>query len=126
MKRVIGLGGIFFKCEDREVVKDWYSKHLGIPIEPWGAVFPWRRHDQPDEETYTAWSPFKGDTTYFEPSKNEFMVNYQVEDLAALLVVLRSEGVEVLDALEESEFGKFAWIVDPEGRKVELWEPPKK
>lgn len=125
MKRVIGLGGIFFKCEDHEKTKDWYKKHLGVPVEPWGAMFPWRRADKPEEETYTVWSPFKKDTAYFEPSNNEFMVNYQVEDLHGLLDTLRKEGVTVLDKTEDSEYGKFGWIIDPEGRKIELWEPPK-
>ncbi len=125
MKRVIGIGGIFFKCKDNEKIKNWYGKHLGIPAEPWGAVFPWRRHDKPSEETYTAWSPFKGDTSYFQPSDHDYMINYQVEDLHALLKTLRDEGVQVMDKVEESEFGKFGWIIDPEGRKVELWEPPK-
>lgn len=125
MKRVIGLGGIFFKCKDQETVKDWYKTHLGIPVEPWGAIFPWRRHDKPEEETYSAWSPFKEDTTYFQPSEHEYMINYQVEDLFALLETLKKEGVTVLEKTEESEFGKFGWIIDPEGRKIELWEPPK-
>ncbi len=125
MKRVIGLGGIFFKCEDQEKTKEWYQKHLGIPVEPWGAMFPWRRADKPDEVTYTAWSPFKKDTSYFEPSSNEFMVNYQVEDLNGLLELLKQEGVTVLDKSEDSEYGKFGWILDPEGRKIELWEPPR-
>ena len=125
MKRVIGLGGIFFKSNDHDAVKNWYAQHLGIPVEDWGAVFPWRRHDDPSTESYTAWSPFKGDTKYFEPSHHDFMVNYQVEDLHGLLAKLREEGVTVMDATEESEFGKFGWILDPEGRKIELWEPPK-
>ncbi len=124
MKRVIGIGGIFFKCKDHKAIKNWYAEHLGIPTEDWGAVFPWRRHDKPDEETYTAWSPFKGDTKYFEPSQHDFMVNYQVENLPSLLETLRQEGVEVVGNIEESEFGKFGWIIDPEGRKIELWEPP--
>ena len=124
MKRVIGLGGIFFNCQDQEKTKDWYSKHLGIKIEPWGAVFPWRRHDDPAAETYSAWSPFKGDTNYFEPSQHDYMVNYQVDDLFALLEKLREEGVQVMEETEVSEFGKFGWVIDPEGRKIELWEPP--
>lgn len=125
MKRVIGIGGIFFKCKDQAAVNSWYKKHLGIPAEEWGATFPWRRHDDPSVETYTAWSPFKTDTNYFEPSQHDFMVNYQVEDLTALLVKLREEGVTVLGDIDESEFGKFGWILDPEGHKIELWEPPK-
>lgn len=125
MKRVIGLGGIFFKCEDQKAVRDWYATHLGIPTEDWGAIFPWRRHDKPEEESYTAWSPFKGDTKYLEPSQHDYMINYQVEDLHALMDLLRNEGVTILGSVEESEFGKFGWILDPEGRKIELWEPPK-
>ena len=125
VKRVIGLGGIFFKCKDNEAVKSWYEKHLGIPVQPWGASFPWRRAENPDEETYSVWSPFKGDTEYFNPSKHDFMVNYQVEDLFQLLEILKSEGVQVMEETDVSEFGKFGWVIDPEGRKIELWEPPK-
>lgn len=125
MKRVIGIGGIFFKSKDREAVRDWYATHLGITTEEWGTTFPWRRHDNPEDETYTAWSPFKADTKYFEPSKQEYMINYQVDDLNALLAKLKEEGVTVMDKTDESEFGKFGWIIDPEGRKIELWEPPK-
>ncbi len=125
MRRVIGIGGIFFKTNDRETVRDWYATHLGIPSEEWGTTFPWRRHENPDDETYTVWSPFKSDTDYFEPSKQEYMINYQVDDLNALLSMLKKEGVIVMDKTDESEFGKFGWIIDPEGRKIELWEPPK-
>lgn len=124
MKRVIGIGGVFFKSQDHEATKQWYSQHLGIPMESWGASFPWRRSDNPDEETYTAWSAFKGDTKYFEPSQHDFMINYQVADLHGLLDALRSEGVTVVDKVDESAYGKFGWIIDPEGRKIELWEPP--
>ncbi len=123
--RVIGIGGVFFKTKNRESVMKWYEEHLGIHTESWGAVFPWRRKDHPEKETYTAWSPFKNDTEYFDPSPHEYMINYQVEDLSGLLETLRSEGVTVLGKTEESEFGKFGWIIDPEGRKIELWEPPE-
>jgi predicted enzyme related to lactoylglutathione lyase len=125
MKRVIGVGGVFFKSQDNKATRQWYQQHLGIASEEWGAIFPWRRKENPEEETYTAWSPFKADTSYFEPSKHDYMINYQVEDLLALLSELRKEGVTVIGNLEESEFGKFGWILDPEGRKIELWEPPK-
>ncbi len=125
MKRVIGLGGIFFKTQDRGTVADWYKKHLGIPVEDWGAIFPWRRNDESGEETYSVWSPFKGDTNYFEPSEFDYMINYQVDDLHALIAKLKEERVTVIDKVEESEFGKFGWIIYPEGRKIELWEPPK-
>jgi len=124
-KRVIGIGGIFFKSEDNAALKDWYNKHLGIESESWGSVFEWRRKNNPDDVTYTAWSPFKKDSPYFAPSKKDFMVNYQVENLHELMIALKEEGVEVVGEIEESEFGKFGWILDPEGNKIELWEPPK-
>lgn len=124
-KRVIGIGGIFFKSEDTAALRDWYDKHLGIKSESWGAVFEWRRKDNPDELTSTAWSLFKKDTTYLEPGKKDFMVNYQVENLQLLMVALKEEGVTIVGDIEESEFGKFGWILDPEGNKIELWEPPK-
>jgi predicted enzyme related to lactoylglutathione lyase len=125
MKKVIGIGGVFFKSQDNKATIEWYRNHLGIEAETWGAMFPWRRKENPDEETYTAWSPFKADTNYFEPSQHDFMINYQVDDLHALLDELRKEGVTVMEKVEESEYGKFGWILDPEGRKIELWEPPK-
>lgn len=106
-------------------MRDWYAKHLGINSEAWGATFPWRRAENPEEETYTAWSPFKEDTTYLNPSQHDFMVNYQVDDLHALFEQLKNEGVTIVGEIDESEFGKFGWILDPEGRKIELWEPPK-
>lgn len=124
-KRVIGIGGIFFKSKDSEAARNWYRQHLGIESESWGAIFEWRRKENPDDETYTAWSVFKGDTKYFEPSQQGFMVNYQVEDLEELIQTLKIEGVEVIGEIEESEFGKFGWIIDPDGNKIELWEPPK-
>ncbi len=123
-KRVTGIGGIFFKTANQTEIRKWYAKHLGIQSELWGAVFPWRHADNPDKEGYTAWSPFKPDTNYFEPSAKEFMINYRVENLTELLATLREEGVTVMDETEESEFGKFGWILDPEGNKIELWEPP--
>jgi predicted enzyme related to lactoylglutathione lyase len=125
MKRVIGLGGVFFKCQDNNAIREWYQNHIGIASEEWGAIFPWRRKENPEDETYSVWSPFKADTSYFEPSKQDYMINYQVEDLLALLSELRKEGVRVIGDVESSEFGKFGWILDPEGRKIELWEPPK-
>jgi predicted enzyme related to lactoylglutathione lyase len=125
-KRVIGIGGIFFKCKDNDQMREWYTRHLGIESESWGAVFKWRRHDKPEEETYTAWSPFKGDTDYFSPSEHDYMINYQVENLEELLKTLKAEGVQIIGEMQDTEFGKFGWILDPEGRKIELWEPPRK
>lgn len=126
MKRVIGIGGIFFKAHDPKSLKEWYNTHLGItPAGDWGSVFEWRSAEDPAEKGQTVWSVFSDDTEYFEPSKSSFMLNYRVENLHRLLEQLRNEGVQVADKIEESEFGKFGWVVDPEGNKIELWEPPK-
>ena len=124
MKRVTGIGGIFFKTKDPEAMKTWYREHLGIVPEADGHVlFKWRDQDAPEQMGYTAWAPFRNDTDYFAPSTAPFMINYRVDDLHALLDQLRQEGVEVIDKVEEYEFGRFGWIVAPEGNKIELWEP---
>ncbi|WP_226389432.1 VOC family protein [Penaeicola halotolerans] len=125
MKKVTGIGGVFFKCEDREKMRAWYAEHLGIHSEEWGGVFEWRDKTNPDIEGYTAWSPFKQETRYFDPSKQDFMINYRVDDLEALAAELKKAGIEEVGEREYSDFGKFTWIMDPEGRKIELWEPPK-
>lgn len=125
MKRVTGIGGVFFKSPDPKALGEWYRRHLGIPVEDWGGhAFRWSGPDNPDGVGTTVWSPFKADTGYFAPSSASFMVNYRVADLHALLAVLRAEGVQVMDKVEESEFGKFGWVMDPDGNKLELWEPP--
>ncbi len=123
MKRVTGIGGLFFKCKDPEKTKEWYKKHLGLPVNEWGATFAWRDNDHPDKDCYTAWSPFPADTKYFGPSQKDFMFNYRVENLEELLKLLAREGVEIVGKIEEYEYGKFGWIMDPEGNKIELWEP---
>jgi len=126
MKRVTGIGGVFFKSSDPEKLKQWYQEHLGIECMPGnGAIFSWRDSDNPEEEGMTIWSLFKAETKYFDPSTAPFMINYRVVDLHALLAVLREEGVQVDDKVSEDEFGKFAWVMDPEGNRIELWEPPK-
>ncbi len=125
MKRVTGFGGIFFKAKDPKTLGDWYRKHLGMNVEDWGGVtFHWVTPENPTGVGTTVWSPFKEKTEYFAPSKADFMMNFRVDDLHALLAVLRDEGCQVDDKTEESEFGKFGWVIDPEGNKVELWEPP--
>ena len=119
MKRVTGIGGIFFKARDRAALAAWYQKHLGVPVTEHGfAVFEWKGPGM------TVWNAFAHDTTYFAPSDAPFMINYRVEDLHALLAALRAEGVTVDDKVEESEFGKFGLVLDPEDNRVELWEPP--
>jgi predicted enzyme related to lactoylglutathione lyase len=125
MKRVTGIGGIFFKTKDPAKIKAWYGKHLGLPVDEYGASFKWLEVDNKDAETpaLTAWSPFKDDTKYFAPSEKPFMFNYRVENLVELLKLLKEEGVEVVGEMQEFPYGKFGWIMDPEGNKIELWEP---
>ncbi|MBF8297098.1 MAG: glyoxalase [Bacteroidetes bacterium] len=123
MKRVTGLGGVFFRCTDPEKMKDWYRTHLGIESDKYGGMFTWRNPDDPGKTCITAWSPFPDSTEYFKPSDKQFMFNYRVENLRALLDELRKEGVTVVGEVEEFEYGKFGWIMDPEGNKIELWEP---
>jgi predicted enzyme related to lactoylglutathione lyase len=120
MKRVTGIGGVFFKSEDPKQLKAWYQKHLEV-----GDIFQWIDPNQPDAKSpaQTIWSPFKNDTTYFAPSEKPFMFNYRVHDLHALLAMLREEGVTIVGEVEEHPYGKFGWILDPEGNKIELWEP---
>lgn len=125
MKRVTGIGGIFFKARDPKALGAWYKAHLGIDVQDWGgAAFQWKGEGNPDGTGTTVWSPFAADTKYFEPGSASFMINYRVADLHALLATLRAEGVQVEDKVQESEYGKFGWIVDPEGNKIELWEAP--
>lgn len=125
MKRVTGIGGVFFKSRDPTSLAAWYQAHLGIDVQAWGgASFHWKGPDNPDGVGATVWSPFAADTAYFAPSTAPFMINYRVADLHALLAVLRAEGVQVDDKVEESAYGKFGWVIDPEGNKLELWEPP--
>lgn len=123
MKRVTGIGGIFFKCANPDATKEWYGKHLGLPTDPYGASFEWRQLENPDEKGTTVWSPFAANTTYFEPSQAEFMVNYRVENLVELVAALKEEGVTVLDEIATYDYGKFVHILDPDCRKIELWEP---
>jgi predicted enzyme related to lactoylglutathione lyase len=125
MKRVTGIGGIFFKAHDPKALGQWYKKHLGIAVDDWGGTsFRWVNDDNPTGIGSTVWSPFKADTDYFAPSTASFMINYRVDDLHALLALLREEGCNVVDKVEESDFGKFGWVIDPEGNKVELWQAP--
>jgi len=122
MKRVTGIGGIFFKCENPQSMKKWYDTHLGFNTDDYGTSFEWRHTDNPDKKAFSVWSPFDAKTKYFEPSQKEFMVNYRVENLEWLLEELKKEGVQVLDEIETVEYGKFAHIIDPEGNKIQLWE----
>ena len=121
LNRVTGIGGLFFKTEQPDKLKDWYKKHLGFNTDNWGCTFWWK--DNNGKPASTQWSPFKNDTTYFKPSEKEFMFNYRVDNLSELLEILEEEGVQIVGKMEEYEYGKFGWIVDPDGNKIELWEP---
>jgi predicted enzyme related to lactoylglutathione lyase len=121
MAKVIGFGGVFFKSRDPKALAEWYAKHLGVNIENFGGVMYAEDEKRPG---FTLWMPFADSTKHFEPSQREFMLNFRVDDLAALLRQLRSAGVQVEARTEDSEYGRFGWIADPDGTRIELWEPP--
>jgi predicted enzyme related to lactoylglutathione lyase len=123
MKRVTGIGGIFFKCKDPKKVREWYQTHLGLNTNQYGTVFEWYQGADSTKKGFSQWSPFKETTKYFEPSTKEFMVNYRVENLEALVEELKKEGVTITDTLQTVDYGKFVHIMDIEGNKIELWEP---
>ena len=123
MKRVTGIGGIFFKTKNPQQVKDWYKKHLGFDTDQYGTNFEWNQSDGSDKKGFTQWSPFKDDTTYFAPSDQDYMINYRVENIELLVEELKKEGVTILDEIETYDYGKFVHIQDVEGKKIELWEP---
>lgn len=123
MKRVTGIGGIFFICTDPARSREWYRTHLGIDATDSGMAFQWRDIDDPSKTGQTVWSLFPSTTKYLQPSGKPFMINYRVENLEALIDVLRQEGVTVVGSIEKYDYGKFGWILDPDGNKIELWEP---
>ncbi len=123
LKRVTGIGGIFFKCKDPKAIRAWYQTHLGLNTNQYGTVFEWRQADDSTKKGFSQWSPFGDKTKYFEPSTKEFMINYRVADLVALVEELKKEGVTVTDTIETFDYGKFVHIMDIEGNKIELWEP---
>jgi len=122
MRKVTGIGGIFFKCDDPQKMKDWYAQQLGLPVSEYGTMFRWRDADDSTKEGTTVWNAFDKNTTYFEPSKKDFMINYRVEQLDELVEQLRSSGVTILDEIAVYDYGKFVHILDPEGNNIELWE----
>jgi len=122
MKKVTGIGGIFFKCDDPKKMNAWYAQNLGLPVGPYGTVFTWRESDDPDKEGQTVWSPFAKDTKYFEPSQKDFMINYRVENIEELVEQLKNDGVTIIDEIKAYDYGKFVHILDPEGNSIELWE----
>jgi predicted enzyme related to lactoylglutathione lyase len=123
MKKVTGIGGIFFKCKDPNKMKEWYHQHLGLNTNQFGAIFEWYQGADSTKKGYTNWSPFKETTKYFQPSTKDFMINYRVDNLGALVGELKNSGVTIVDTIETYDYGKFVHILDAEGGKVELWEP---
>lgn len=123
LKRVTSIGGIFFKCKEPKKMREWYKTHLGFNTNQYGTVFEWFQGADSTKKGFTQWSPFSEKTKYFEPSTKEFMINYRVENLEALVGELKKEGVTVTDTIETASYGKFVHIMDIEGNKIELWEP---
>jgi predicted enzyme related to lactoylglutathione lyase len=122
MEKVTGIGGIFFKCKDPKAVNEWYEKHLGFETSPYGTSFEWLQADDSTKKGLTQWSPFAETSKYFEPSTKDFMINYRVTNIEALVAQLKTEGVTILDQIEDSDYGKFVHILDVEGNKIQLWE----
>lgn len=121
--KVTGIGGIFFFSDNPEQTKEWYSENLGLEVNQWGSSFEFRNANRPDEINYLQWSPFNKGSEYFAPSKKEFMINYRVQNIEGLVIKLKDNGVIILDSIETYDYGKFVHIMDPEGNKIELWEP---
>jgi len=121
--RILGIGGIFFKSANQKEMKEWYAKNLGLIDSGHGVTLPWREKDNPDSEQMTCWSIFSDTTKYLEPSQASFMINYIVDDLDALLARLEKEGVQIDPKRQDESYGRFAWIYDPDGNKIELWQP---
>lgn len=121
--KVTGIGGIFFRSKDPGKARAWYGENLGLEINDYGSTFASRDAVRPDQINYLQWSPFEERTSYFHPSEKEFMINYLVRNIEGLVEKLRANGANVLDEIETFEYGKFVHILDPEGNKIELWEP---
>lgn len=121
--KIIGLGGVFFKSINPDELKKWYQENLGLDCDQYGHMFTWRWPDDPEKTGYTQWSVFDEKTDYLNPGKKDFMINYRVENIEDLVEDLIQKGMKVVGDIEEYDYGKFAWVMDPEGNKIELWEP---
>lgn len=123
MKKVTGIGGVFFKAKNPEQLNEWYQKNLGLNTTPYGATFEWYQEPNSEKKALTIWTPFKESSTYFEPSTKDFMINYRVDNLEALVEQLKENGITPIDDIQTYDYGKFVHILDPEGNNIELWEP---
>jgi predicted enzyme related to lactoylglutathione lyase len=123
MKKVTGIGGVFFKCSNPKGMNEWYAKNLGVPAGSYGATFEWRLDEDPTKKGSTTWSTFPADTKYFNPSEKPFMINYRVDNLVALVEELKKDNVTIVDEIADYDYGKFVHVLDPEGNIIELWEP---
>ena len=123
MKKVTGIGGVFFKCDNPQDMNEWYGKNLGLTTTEYGTTFEWRQADDPLKTGSTSWCTFPRETQYFNPSAKPFMINYRVENLVLLVEELRKENVTIVDDIAEYDYGKFVHVLDPEGNIIELWEP---
>jgi predicted enzyme related to lactoylglutathione lyase len=121
--KVTGIGGIFFRSKNPKETRKWYGENLGLAINDFGSPFEFRNANRPEEINYLNWNPLDEKTEYFEPSEKEFMINYRVQNIEGLVNILKTNGVTIVDAIETYEYGKFIHIMDPEGNKIELWEP---
>ena len=121
--RIVGIGGVFFKSANRDQMREWYAKHLGLADKGQGVMLPWREHDDPQKEQVTVWTVFSASSKYFDPSPAPFMINYIVDDMDALLDRLKQEGVKIDPKRMDESYGRFAWIYDSDGNKIELWQP---
>lgn len=124
--KVTGIGGIFFFSDDPQKTRSWYHEQLGLEVNEWGSTFETRNAANPDEINYLQWTPFKTGSEYFQPSEKAFMINYRVQNIEGLVEKLKANGVEVLDDITSYDYGKFVHIMDPDGNKIELWEPVDK
>jgi len=121
--RITGVGGVFFKCRNPDKMRKWYNSNFGLSDDQYGHPFVWKKKDDPKKNGYTVWNPFDDKSDYFKPSNQKYMINYRVENLEDLIADLRKKGVTIVDEIETFDYGKFGWILDPEGNKIELWEP---
>jgi len=121
--RITGIGGVFFKTADPAAMRKWYADHFNLQSDQYGHAFTWKKPENPEKNGYTAWNPFDAKSDYFKPSDQKYMINYRVENLEALIEDLRAKSVTIVGEIETFDYGKFGWVLDPDGNKIELWEP---